>query len=145
MSSRRPDHVDPWQFTERWPVRQYELDSNGHVNNAVYLNYAEQLAIDHAEAAGWGREFMQRHGGGWVVREHTITYHRPAGYGDRLELTTRVELLRGPRGVRRTTIRREPDGELLAEVVTEWVWVRSTDGRATRIPDELLAAYRARP
>jgi acyl-CoA thioesterase FadM len=40
--------------------------------------------------------------------------------------------------VRRTTIRRADDGELFAEVLTEWVWVRLSDGRATQVPRELL-------
>ena len=64
------DAVDPWRYTVRWAVRQYELDALGHVNNAVYLNWAEQVAIDHVEALGYGREWSVEHGGGWVVREH---------------------------------------------------------------------------
>ena len=69
MTDGAPD-LDPWRYTARFPVRQYELDQNGHVNNAVYLNWAEQVAIDHVEALGYGREWTQAHGGGWVVREH---------------------------------------------------------------------------
>jgi acyl-CoA thioester hydrolase len=135
--------VDPVQFSEQWRVRQYELDSQGHVNNAVYLNYAEQVAIDHAEAAGFGLEFNRRHGGAWVVHRHQITYHRPAGYGDELRVTTRVETLGGVRATRRTTIQRASDEVLLAEAVTEWTWVRLSDGRPTRIPGELVALYTA--
>jgi acyl-CoA thioester hydrolase len=131
--------ADPLEFTVRWPVRGYELDSRGHVNNAVYLSWAEEIATAHAEAAGYGREWSAQHGGGWVIRRTEITYHRPALYGDEVELTVRVELVRGARGVRRTTIRRATDGELFAEVLTEWVWVRLRDGRATQVPQELVA------
>lgn len=135
--------IDPVEYSERWRVRQYELDSQGHVNNAVYLNYAEQVAIDHAEAAGFGRDFNREHGGGWVVHRHQITYHRPAGYGDEVRVTTRVEALGGVRATRRTTIRRVGDDLLLAEAVTEWTWVRLGDGRPARIPAELVALYAA--
>jgi acyl-CoA thioester hydrolase len=130
--------ADPLEFTQRWPVRGYELDSRGHVNNAVYLSWAEEIATAHAEAAGYGREWSASRGGGWVIRRTEITYHLPAVYGDEVELTVKVELVRGARGVRRTTIRRGVDGELLAEVRTEWVWVRLRDGRATQVPRELL-------
>lgn len=134
------DHprADPLAFTLRWSVRGYELDSRGHVNNSVYLSWAEEIATAHAEAAGYGREWSASHGGGWVIRRTEITYHRPAVYGDEVELTVKVELVRGARGVRRTTIRRARDGELFAEVLTEWVWVRLRDGRATQVPRELL-------
>jgi acyl-CoA thioester hydrolase len=130
--------ADPLEFTIRWPVRGYELDSQGHVNNAVYLSWAEEVATAHAEAAGYGRDWSVRRGGGWIVRRTEITYYRPAVYGDEVELTVRVELVRGARGVRRTTIRRVGDRELLAEVLTEWVWVRLSDGRAAPAPRELV-------
>jgi len=135
-----PPHprADPLEFTLRWPVRGYELDSLGHVNNAVYLSWSEELATAHAEAAGYGREWSASHGGGWVIRRTEITYHRPALYGDEVELTVKVELVKGARGVRRTTIRRVRDGELLAEVLTEWVWVRLSDGRPTLAPRVLV-------
>ena len=53
-------------------------------------------------------------------------------------LHLRVELVRGARGVRRTTISRVADRELLAEVLTEWVWVRLSDGRPAPAPRELV-------
>jgi acyl-CoA thioester hydrolase len=119
-------------------VRSYELDSNGHVNNAVYLSWAEEIATEHAEAAGFGRDWSIGKGGGWVIRRSEIVHHRPAMYRDEVELTVRVELLKGVRGVRRTLIRRSSDGELLAEVLTEWVWVRLSDGRPAPVPKELV-------
>ena len=130
--------VDPLVHTARWRVRSYEIDQNGHVNNAVYLNYAEALTVEHAEASGYGRAWMEAHGGAWVVRRHEIQYVRPAVMGDELALTVRVELVRGVRGVRRTTIARAGDGAPVAEVLSEWVWLRLGDGRPARVPAELV-------
>ena len=131
--------ADPLFFSARWRVRSYELDQNGHVNNAVYLNWAEEIATEHAEAAGYGREWSIAQGGGWLIRRSDVVHHRPAVYGDEVEVSVRVEMVRGVRAVRRTWIRRVGDGGLLAEVVTEWVWVRSSDGRPARVPAELVA------
>ena len=93
-------------YRTRWRVRVYELDANGHVNNAVYLNYAEQVAVEHAEALGLGRKFTADHGAAWVVRRHEILFRQPAAYGDELELTTRLESLKGASGMRRTSVTR---------------------------------------
>jgi acyl-CoA thioester hydrolase len=128
---------DPLEYRERWRVRSYELDSNGHVNNSVYLGWAEEIATRHAETAGYGKDWSIAKGGAWVIHRSEITYRRPAVYNDEVEVHVRVELLRGPRGVRRTWIRRTSDGELLAEVLTEWAWIRLSDGRPSRIPPEL--------
>jgi acyl-CoA thioester hydrolase len=129
--------ADPLHYSERWRVRNIELDSNGHVNNSVYLAWAEEIATRHAEAAGYGRAWSEERGGGWVIHKSEITYHRPAVYSDVVEVSVDVELIRGARGIRTTRITRAHDGELLAELWTEWAWVRLTDGRPMRVPPEL--------
>ena len=129
------------EHSEEWRVRTFELDANGHVNNAVYLNYAEQVAVDHAEALGYGREWSERHQVAWAVREHHVVYHRPAVYRDMLRLTTRVKSMGGVRAARHTTISRESDGALLAEITTQWVCLKLPEQRPTRIPADLLDRY----
>lgn len=129
------------EHTERWTVRTYEVDENGHVNNAVYVQWAEHLSARHAEALGFGREWSIERGGAWLVRRHEVVYHRPALRGEEVELTVRVVGVRGVRGHRHTTIRRGADGELLAEVASEWVWVRIADGRPAAVPREVVDAF----
>lgn len=129
--------LEPSVYRARWRVRIYELDANGHVNNAVYLNYAEQVATEHAEAGGFGRAWTAAQGGAWVVHQHQVTYHRPAFFGDELEISTRIGSIRGARGTRETSIVRLADGATIVDVTTEWVWVRLADGRPTRVPAAL--------
>jgi acyl-CoA thioester hydrolase len=135
--------ADPLEFSQQWKVRTYEVDENGHVNNAVYLQWAEDLAASHAEAMGFGREWSVGRAGAWVVRRHEVTYHLPAYRGDEVELTVRVLGVRGVRGRRHTSIVRATDGRLLAEVTSEWVWVRLRDGRPAPVPREIVDAYAA--
>lgn len=129
---------DPLIFTARWPVRTYEVDRQGHVNNAVYLNYAEELSAQHSEHLGYGEAWATAQGGAWVIRRNEVTYFSPARFGDMLELTVRVELVKGARGQRRTTIKVLPEGRLVAEIFTEWVWVRGSDGRPSPVPQQLV-------
>ena len=136
--------ADAWEFHGRWPVRLYELDSNGHVNNAVYLNYVEQVALEHVEAMGFGRDWYRANRGGWFVREHHATYYQPATFGDYLLLTTIPLRMGAATGERHTTIHRESDQALLTEVRTLWAWVRD-DGRPGRVPEELRSIFRAGP
>ena len=135
---------DAWRYTARYPVRQYELDVLGHVNNAVYLNWVEQVAVDHVESLGFGRDWAASHGGAWVVREHRVTYHRPVEYGDVVLVTTLPQQIGGVRGVRRTEIHREADGVLTTEVESQWIWIRVSDGRPTRVPADLIELFSRR-
>lgn len=132
--------VSERSFTARWSVRSYELDTNGHVNNSVYVAYAEEIATLHAEALGFGRAWTLEQGGAWVVSKHEISYRRPAVYGDNLELTTTVTSMRGARAVRHTSIKLA-DGSLVAELTTEWVWARASDGRPMRLPAGIVAMF----
>jgi acyl-CoA thioesterase FadM len=60
-------------------VRFHECDPLGHVNNAVYLNYLEQAAIDHALLVGWSQQRLEREAGGvFVARRHELDYLKPA-------------------------------------------------------------------
>ena len=119
-------------------VRHHEMDALGHVNNAVYLHYVEEAAIEHGRARGYDEARWRALGGNWVVRRHEITYHAPAVAGDDLDVTTRIVGLDGIRGTRRTTIER--DGRLLVEATTEWVYV-GLDGRPKRVPPEVTADF----
>ncbi|MDQ3880894.1 MAG: acyl-CoA thioesterase, partial [Chloroflexota bacterium] len=107
--------MDLWTYSSRLRVRWYEVDYNGHVNNAVYLNWVAQLAAEHAEACGFGRGWSRERGGVWVVRRHDITYHAPAFNDDLLELSVRVRSIGGVRGVRHTAIVRPGDAARIAD------------------------------
>ena len=137
--------ADLWTYTGRRRVVGSDIDDNGHVNNATYLTWIAALTGEHAEACGFGRAWSRAQGGVWVVRRHDITYHRPALNGDELELTVRVESIGGARGVRRTDIVRASDAAPVADCITEWVWVRLSDGRPARVPAPIRDAYAVRP
>ena len=127
--------LTPTAYTFTLRVAAEDIDAQNHVNNVAYLKYVQDAAVRHwfsvapADVAA---------AVAWVVRRHEIEYARPARLGDELELTVRVELVRGVRGVRRTTISLAADGAGVANVWSEWVWVRLADGRPSRVPSELV-------
>jgi YbgC/YbaW family acyl-CoA thioester hydrolase len=72
-------------------VRGYELDSYGHVNNAVYLQYLEQARWEFIRGNGV-YEALLAHGMLLVITETTIRYKREALLFDELEIETHCEL-----------------------------------------------------
>src|SRR5438552_1058780 len=99
--------------TIRVRVRHYEMDSLGHVNNAVYLNYAEEAAIEHARQLGFDEARWRELGGAWVVRRHEIDYRLAAVAGDELDVTTGITAMNRVSATRRTTMVRVADGEVV--------------------------------
>ena len=121
-------------------VRTYEVDALGHVNNAVYLNYLEQAATEHAEALGFGRERLATLGGLFVVRRHEIDYLGAALMGDELRIITWPESIKGPRAVRRYEVRHAATGKILVRASTVWAWL-DLRGRPRPVPREIIDTF----
>jgi len=115
------------------------IDELGHVNNAVYLQYAERAARSHTDRVGFTVDRMLADNAVPVIRRQTIVYHLEARVGDVLTVFTRAERLKGVRGMRHTRILR--DETLLEEVDTEWVWIEPETRRPVRIPQAVLEAF----
>lgn len=137
-------------------VRFNECDPIGHANNAAYLVWLEQAAIDHAALLGWPQDKLDREAGGvFVARRHEIDYLRPAYQGDHLEVLTWPDSMRMATALRRYVIRRadepfgppeiieNPDldsfetGEVLVRAVTRWAFIQRDPVRAIRIPQRV--------
>jgi len=68
-------------FVHREPVRFRDLDSVGHVNNAVYLTYLEQARIAFLSRAG-GEDPL-----GMVVARIEIDFRSPARFGETIDVS----------------------------------------------------------
>lgn len=129
------------RFIAQLRVRHYEMDTLGHVNNAVYQNYLEQAAIEHLEHLGFSLERYRHLGGVFVMRRIQIEYLRPAVAGDTLEVATWVQEMRGSRSTRRYEIRKQGQDELLVTAEALWVWVDTKAMRPRAIPSDILNVF----
>ncbi|MEU4657684.1 acyl-CoA thioesterase [Streptomyces sp. NPDC023723] len=96
-------------------VRGYETDVQGHLNQAVYLNYAEHARWSLLRAAGIGQAALVGQGVGPVALETTIRYRRELLAGDEVEVTCAFEWGEGKTFRIRQTVRKA-DGTVAAEI-----------------------------
>lgn len=78
MTDKEPVYI----FEMPIKVRDYEVDSEGIVNNAVYLHYLEHTRHEFCEAAGLTFREMHRLGLDPVVSHIDIRYMRSVGLGE---------------------------------------------------------------
>lgn len=128
-------------FTTHLRVHDDEIDAQGHVNNAVYQQYLQQVAIEHCEAVGFAPSRYRELGGTFVMRRVTIDYLRPAFADDTLALTTWLQDIRGTRSTRRYEIRKAGEPNLLVAAEALWVWVDLVTMRPKAIPPEILGTF----
>lgn len=83
----------PAQFQLRIGVRSYEVDVNGHVNHAVYHQYAEHARMEHFRAAGLSQARLSEHGATIVLLATTVNFRSELRAGE--EVTVDSELAFG--------------------------------------------------
>lgn len=74
-------------FRVRIAVRNYELDTQGHVNQAVYLQYAEHARWELMRAAGIPSEKLLASGVGPVQLEFRMKFKRELRATDELDVS----------------------------------------------------------
>jgi len=119
-------------------VRDYEVDSQGIVNNAVYLHYLEHTRHEFCRAAGTSFRSMQDRGIDPVLRHVDIEYLHPLGLGQ--SMVSKLALFRrGARFVFVQDIYTVPDN--LPVVRSEVTVVCLENGHLTR-GDVLADAFK---
>ncbi len=131
-------------FTRTFSVPPDAIDGNGHANNVYYVQWMQDIAVQHYESIG-GVPVTQAHGATWFVHSHRVTYKRPAFAGEEIEVRTWVVNARRAVSLRRYEFIRTSDGEQLVSGETDWVFVSAATGRPMAIPDEVRNLFVLKP
>ncbi len=118
------------------------IDENGHVNNVVYVQWMQDIAVEHYASIG-GIE-AQGPDSTWVIRKHSVEYFLPAFAGEEIEVRTWVEDLRKVRSLRMYEFIRKSDGKILVKGESDWVFMDSKTGRLKAIPVEVEKIFEQR-
>jgi acyl-CoA thioester hydrolase len=119
-------------------ARPEHIDELGHVNNAVWVQWIQQVAVAHWDAAA-----VPAHKDAffWVVVRHEIDYLRPAHEGDLV--TARTWIGAAPQGARSERLMEfvGPDGKVCVRAKTQWAIIDKRLGRPIRVPAEVIAPF----
>lgn len=122
-------------------VSSCEVDSFGHVNNAVYLQYCERARNDYMLQCGLSFSDFQRWDAGPVLFRAELHYRRPARVDDELRVIGEIK----KRGKTRFHIEhqfvRNSDGEGICTASLEFAFVGLGSGRPCRVPSRFFEAF----
>lgn len=128
----------PAAFEILTQVLPADIDELGHVNNTVYLRWVQEVAVAHWQAVASAESQAAIV---WVVLRHEIDFKRPALAGDEVLLRTWVGVASRLTFERYTEMRRNADGQLLAQARTLWCPLSTVTGRPQRVTAELRAQF----
>jgi acyl-CoA thioester hydrolase len=126
------------RFTRPFTATPADIDELGHVNNAVWVRWIQQLAVAHWEAVAPAE---QRAAYVWVVTRHEIDYRGNLGAGE--SVTGETWVARPPKGARfdRHVRFTNEGGKVLVEAVTTWALLDRATGRLLRVREEIAAPF----
>lgn len=114
------------------------IDFMGHVNNAVWLEWVQDIAIAHWEAVA-PDEHRERYL--WVVTRHEIDYRGNVREGE--AVMARTFIPDPPRGARfdRHVEFRDAGGKVIVKAKSTWAMIERGSGRLARVTPEIAAPF----
>ncbi|MBI3439834.1 MAG: acyl-CoA thioesterase [Proteobacteria bacterium] len=126
-------------FTQRFPVEAADIDELGHVNNTVYLRWAQDIATAHWRARA-GAEPVAAYV--WVVLRHEVDYRNALTLGDEVEVRTWVDQApRGPTWARFVDVCKAGSERPAVQIKSNWCLLDAATRRVKRVPAELAAKF----
>ena len=125
-------------FEQRITAARDDIDELGHVNNAVWVRWIQEVAVAH-----WHAVARPEHHAAylWVIARHEIDYLRSLGHGESVSACTWIA--QAPRGARvdRSMEFVGEDGRVRVRARTTWAVLDRANGRPVRVPEAVIARF----
>ena len=125
-------------FEKTFTARAEHIDVMGHVNNAVWVQWIQDMATAHWEAVA-REEDKARYV--WLVVRHEIDYRGNIELGE--SVTGETFIPGAPRGAKfdRRVDFRNADGKAIVSANTTWALLDRATGRPQRVQPDLAAPF----
>ena len=128
----------PTPFIQTFTAAPADIDELGHVNNAVWVRWIQDMATSH-----WAAVADPAHVAAyiWVVTRHEIDYRGNVGPGE--SVTGRTWIEAEPKGAQfdRRVDFVNADGKVIVRANTTWAMLDKTTGRLVRVRPEIAAPF----
>ncbi|MFC4293017.1 acyl-CoA thioesterase [Sphingorhabdus arenilitoris] len=129
-------------FTLTFTAAPADIDELGHVNNAVWVRWIQDMATAHWDATASPVHIAAYI---WMVTRHEIDYRGNIKLGE--HVTGRTWISDPPRGAQfdRNVEFVNSDGKVIVRAKTRWAMLDKVSGRLLRIPADVAAPFLQTP
>lgn len=126
------------RFTKSFAAGPEHIDVMGHVNNAVWVQWVQDMATEHWDAAARPED---RDAFVWLVIRHEIDYRGNISAGDSVTGETWIpDGARGAKSTRRVDFT-DAGGKVIVSANTTWAMLDRESGRLARVRPEIIAPF----
>jgi len=117
-------------------VRNYEVDWQGIVHNAVYLLYFEVGRVEYLKKIGAALDLNSVRGHSKVVLvRNEIDYVSSLTFDEKLEVYTRISTIRNSSFLMEGILVRKDSGQPVSTNIAHHVWLNPSTNASLRVPD----------
>lgn len=130
------------RFARAFTAAPGDIDELGHVNNAVWVRWVQEIAVAHWAAVA-PAEHQAAHI--WVVTRHEVDYRGNVGVDE--SVTGETWVAGSPKGARwaRAVRFTGADGRVKVEAVSTWALLDRATGRLLRVTGDIAAPFLTEP
>lgn len=126
------------RFSRTFTAGPEHIDVMGHVNNAVWVQWVQDMATAHWDTVAdpqHARDFV------WLVVRHEIDYRGNIGPGEAVTGETWIPgPAQGATSLRRVDFRNAA-GKVIVSAATTWAMLDRATGRLARVRADVLAPF----
>lgn len=128
------------RYTQSITASPGDMDELGHVNNAVWVRWIQDVAVAHWSALATPEQQLAYI---WVITRHEIDYRGNVSTGETVTAETWVD--DAPKGARFDRLMRftGADGRVKVEARTTWALIDRQSGRLLRVPAAVVERFTA--
>ena len=128
----------PRPYIRSFTARPEHIDELGHVNNTVWVQWVQDIATAHWEAAARPEDNQQYF---WVVIRHEVDYRGNIASGESVTGETWIDgAPQGAKSDRRVDFRNEA-GRVIVSARTTWAMLDKQTQRLVRVRPEVVAPF----
>ena len=128
------------RFIRSFTAGPEHIDVMGHVNNAVWVQWVQDMATAHWDAVARPED---REAVVWLVVRHEIDYRGNIGPGESVTAETWIEgEPKGAKSLRRVDFT-DANGRVMVSAATTWAMLDRESLRPLPVRAEVLAPFRA--
>lgn len=125
-------------FSRTFTAQPQHIDELGHVNNAVWVQWLQELSVAHWQAAADPAHVDAYF---WVIVRHEIDYRGNITLGE--QAVGRTWVPGTPKGARfaRHAVFADGNGKDIVSAVSTWAMLDKATGRPARVTSDIVAAF----
>ena len=127
-----------FEYTSR--VSYTELGADGRMSIPALLSRMQDCCAFHSEEIGRGPALWQKERRGFIIVFWQVVLHRLPDFGENITTRTWAYRFKGFYGDRNFTVS-APDGSVLSEVNSSWVYFDRNTQKPARPPEEEVEAF----